>query len=147
MAGRLLPMGAIDPTWARASGDEQLSSAEVHVWAVTLDRTNGEYRGLGELLSPDEFRIFIDDLQEVILDRKVTIRIVGHTCDQGRESYNLELGKSRANFVFNTLSASNQNLENASIESKGESDPLVSNATEENRIQNRRVTITIMSEP
>lgn len=69
--------------------------------------------------------------------------IVGHTDNVGSNSFNKTLSKKRASAVSNylaSLAVGNSRLNTAG---KGESEPAVSNDTEESRSQNRRVEIAI----
>jgi len=71
-----------------------------------------------------------------------TITLTGHTCDLGSEAFNLQLGKSRAESVKRSIL--NEGVEAIyEIISKGESEPLNDNSTEEKRSLNRRVEIDI----
>jgi outer membrane protein OmpA-like peptidoglycan-associated protein len=73
---------------------------------------------------------------------KMRIRIVGHTCDLGDPTHNLELGLKRAQNAWNYLVTKHQiDSGRISIESRGSSDPIVPNDTEENRQINRRVEL------
>ena len=74
------------------------------------------------------------------------IEIVGHTCDLGSELYNQQLGQSRANFVRQELIKRGVPSKQVVAMSKGETEPLVPNTSEENRKKNRRVEIKIVTE-
>ena len=69
--------------------------------------------------------------------------IVGHTDNVGSNSFNRTLSKKRAAAVSSQLSASGIENSRLSIQGKGEREPAVSNDTEYNRSQNRRVEIAI----
>jgi outer membrane protein OmpA-like peptidoglycan-associated protein len=99
------------------------------------------------LIDPSGFETFVTELKEITKEREIRIKIVGHTCDRGRVEYNMDLGEKRARIVAKTLKEANDKLGNATTESRGESEPLVPNTNEENRMKNRRVTITITSQP
>ena len=71
------------------------------------------------------------------------ITITGYTCDIGSASYNLKLGKMRAEAALEYLSANDLKPECIKLSSKGEADPAVPNTNEENREMNRRVTIVM----
>lgn len=74
--------------------------------------------------------------------RKITI--IGHTDSVAGESYNNELSWKRANAVCNELKQflARKNIQFIVI-GKGESEPIVSNKTEEGRAKNRRVVVLI----
>ena len=69
--------------------------------------------------------------------------IVGHTDNVGSNSYNQSLSKKRAAAVSKYLASLGVSKSRLNINGKGESQPAVSNDTEENRSQNRRVEIAI----
>jgi outer membrane protein OmpA-like peptidoglycan-associated protein len=69
--------------------------------------------------------------------------IVGHTDNVGSDKFNQTLSKSRANSVSTELKYSGVAKNRISVKGKGERQPAVSNNTEENRSQNRRVEIAI----
>jgi len=69
--------------------------------------------------------------------------IVGHTDNVGSNSFNQTLSENRAAAVSNYLASVGVNSSRLKIQGDGESQPAVSNNTEENRAQNRRVEIAI----
>ncbi len=71
------------------------------------------------------------------------VRIEGHTDDTGEEDYNLDLSKKRAQSVRDWLIERGCDPERLIPIGFGESKPIASNDTEENRQQNRRVEIII----
>jgi OOP family OmpA-OmpF porin len=71
--------------------------------------------------------------------------ITGHTCSMGSEIYNLKLSERRASSVMNYLIANGIAPERLEMRARGESEPIASNATEEGRIQNRRVEIEVVA--
>lgn len=75
--------------------------------------------------------------------RGVRARIIGHTDNQGSQSYNLDLSLRRAESVAMFLSA--QGLPNRRLitQGHGEQEPIASNATAEGRQMNRRVDIIL----
>ena len=77
-------------------------------------------------------------------DSIIRFDITGHTDDKGTDEYNQKLGKSRAKhvyeFLFNSFPKTDFN-----VSSKGESMPLVSNDSKDNRQLNRRVEIEVTS--
>ncbi|MEQ8472311.1 MAG: OmpA family protein [Marinoscillum sp.] len=97
------------------------------------------------LLKPGQMTVFIESVQRDIKDREVSVTIVGHTCDLGGEAYNQTLGLQRARF-FENLIKELVPPENISVKSMGETDPMVTNDSEENRKQNRRVNLLITTE-
>jgi len=73
----------------------------------------------------------------------IRLRIVGHTCNMGLRDINLLIGKWRALCVESKLLKMGIHKEQLSIETKGSSEPLVPNTSEENRAKNRRVEIKV----
>ncbi|ANE50425.1 OmpA family protein [Flavisolibacter tropicus] len=71
------------------------------------------------------------------------IEILGHTDDKGSDAYNQGLSERRANSAAGYLRS--LGVANARVTTKGlgESDPKVSNDTEANRAENRRVEFVI----
>lgn len=86
----------------------------------------------------------LDDLI-VFLNKNphLKIRITGHTDNIGNESDNKKLSYNRANAIKSYLIKKGINERSISIEGKGDSEPLISNETEEGRKINRRVEITL----
>jgi outer membrane protein OmpA-like peptidoglycan-associated protein len=69
--------------------------------------------------------------------------IVGHTDDVGSNAFNKTLSKKRANAVssyLNSFGIANSRLD---VQGLGETQPVYTNDTEDNRAQNRRVEIAI----
>lgn len=69
--------------------------------------------------------------------------IVGHTDNVGSESFNQTLSKNRARAVSSQLTSAGVSSSRLKVQGKGESQPTVSNDTEDSRSQNRRVEIAI----
>lgn len=75
------------------------------------------------------------------------VEIVGHTDDVGTEADNQELSENRAQAVAEDLGARiDISVYELRTGGRGESEPLVPNDSDENRQQNRRVTLTLTSE-
>lgn len=71
------------------------------------------------------------------------ISIVGHTCDLGTEQYNQGLSERRAASVEEYLIQGGISADRISSDGRGETQPLVENASESARMLNRRVEMTI----
>ena len=71
------------------------------------------------------------------------IVITGHTDDTGNEFTNLQLGDRRAKSVKNYLVSRGILESRITTKSKGESEPLVPNTSEDSRNTNRRIEITV----
>lgn len=72
------------------------------------------------------------------------VRLVGHTDDKGRAVKNMELGQRRANIIADYLMGEGVLRGQIIAESKGESQPAASNATEVGRAKNRRTELQII---
>lgn len=71
------------------------------------------------------------------------VTIVGHTDNTGKASTNMRLGLDRANFAKDYLLKNGIPENKIKTSSKGQTDPIASNATEEGRNKNRRTVITL----
>lgn len=69
------------------------------------------------------------------------VHVIGHTDNQGNDSYNKQLSERRATAVANALTAAGVDFSRVRIEGRGEAQPEASNATAVGRSQNRRVEI------
>ncbi len=85
----------------------------------------------------------IGSVGEQLEGRAFEIRIHGHTCDLGTESYNYNLGQQRALSIARLFKSAGFSAENFIVESKGELENRAENDSEENRSLNRRVEIII----
>lgn len=74
------------------------------------------------------------------------IKVVGHTDNIGREADNQLLSEQRAAAVAEILIRHGYDPERLEIVGRGMSQPIVDNDTEENRAENRRVTIVIVQD-
>jgi outer membrane protein OmpA-like peptidoglycan-associated protein len=72
-----------------------------------------------------------------------TFKVVGHTDDVGSDESNMAFGLARAKSVAKILQSNGIAAARISTSSKGESEPVASNADEQGRHQNRRVVITV----
>jgi outer membrane protein OmpA-like peptidoglycan-associated protein len=71
------------------------------------------------------------------------ITITGHTDDRGEAVYNQSLGQRRADAIKAMLVSYGMAATRIKTDSKGESQPVTTNATEEGKHQNRRVVIEV----
>lgn len=72
-----------------------------------------------------------------------TAVVTGYTDNKGSEQYNLALGSRRANAVKAYLITKGVDSNRITTESRGEANPIASNATAAGRAKNRRVEIKI----
>jgi len=87
---------------------------------------------------------YLSTIVEILKDNKeVKIDIIGHTDDVGSSNYNYELGLERGRIVQKYLLKNNVDINQINLISKGESQPLESNATDNGRSANRRVELKL----
>ncbi|HMR42403.1 MAG TPA: OmpA family protein, partial [Saprospiraceae bacterium] len=68
----------------------------------------------------------------------------GHTDNVGEADENMKLGARRAGAIKDILVKSGVNANQITTDSKGESQPVASNDTEEGRHDNRRVEVRLI---
>ena len=87
----------------------------------------------------------LDSLIEILnQNKKIIIRISGHTDKSGNERYNLTLSRDRAEAVAIYLIDHAIEEDRISFEGHGSTRPLTTNDTEEGRKKNRRVEIVMI---
>lgn len=72
-----------------------------------------------------------------------TFNVVGHTDNVGTDEENMKLGLDRAKTVVRILNENGIAANRVNTSSKGESEPVADNSTDEGRQKNRRVVITV----
>jgi len=82
----------------------------------------------------------------LLRNRGSVVKIVGHTDSVGKSAYNLLLSKRRAESVANRLKSLGVSPARVSFYGMGESQPIVSNRTNQGKAQNRRIE-AILSYP
>ena len=75
--------------------------------------------------------------------KETNILVEGHTDNTGKDDYNMELSRKRANSVEDFLSSLGVDRKRLEISAYGEMQPIATNETEEGRQQNRRVEVAI----
>jgi OOP family OmpA-OmpF porin len=70
--------------------------------------------------------------------------IIGHTDNSGDPEYNLWLSRERAKIVADYLISKGHDASKMITTGKGETKPIASNDTEEERAKNRRVEILVL---
>ena len=92
--------------------------------------------------------ISFTELQRVenllIRNPDITIEIIGHTDNQGSDTYNNNLSLRRAESVRNYLTERGIAAKRISAKGKGASTPISTNDTEEGRALNRRIEMRIV---
>ncbi len=89
-------------------------------------------------------KLYADHLVRRLKNTDEEINIVGHTDDDATAEHNMALGLQRANLVKNLLITKGIQSSRIHTSSKGETEPISPNDTEENRKLNRRVELTII---
>jgi outer membrane protein OmpA-like peptidoglycan-associated protein len=74
---------------------------------------------------------------------KTLVDVVGHTDSSGSADYNLDLSRQRAASVARYLTSQQLDPNRFSVDGRGKSQPIASNATASGKSRNRRVEITI----
>ncbi len=98
----------------------------------------------GQSMIMDANRLDLQKFAETLKQYPDTeVLIVGHTDNVGSNSFNQSLSKKRAAAVSTRLSNLGVGQSRLEIQGKGETQPAVSNDTEDGRSQNRRVEIAI----
>ena len=98
------------------------------------------------LIKPESFPS-LDELAKVLSDNPTyRLLIEGHTDSQGSAEMNMELSKNRASSVRNYLVNSGVSKDQLVVEYYGETKPIVSNMTADERQLNRRVEMKFVWE-
>ncbi|CDS95184.1 OmpA family protein [Sphingobacterium faecium] len=83
----------------------------------------------------------LDKVAKEVRDNNSSVTLDGYASAEGSEAYNLSLSKDRANAVKQYLVNAGVASSKITANGYGEANPVASNATEEGRVQNRRVEI------
>ena len=86
---------------------------------------------------------YLKELCEKHKATNATFNIVGHTDDFGSDESNQAFGLARAKTVSRILISNGIAANRIQTSSKGESEPVADNSTDQGRHQNRRVVITV----
>jgi outer membrane protein OmpA-like peptidoglycan-associated protein len=86
----------------------------------------------------------LDKIVEILKQKKVRVRIEGHTDDQGDAAFNQQLSEKRAEAIKNYLVTKGLDPERFETVGFGESKPIADNKNEVGRSQNRRVEFLII---
>jgi OmpA-OmpF porin, OOP family len=105
-----------------------------------LHFSSGSAKGI---ISP-EIDQYLTELAKEARAKDLTIRVTGHTDDQGSATKNLQLAYDRAETVRGVLMKKGVLLARIEIESYGPDKPIADNSTELGREMNRRVEIKKM---
>ncbi len=83
----------------------------------------------------------LDQISAALKGNSTSITLEGYASAEGTDEYNMRLSNDRANSVKTYLVNSGVDASRIATKALGEANPVASNATEEGRIQNRRVEI------
>jgi len=83
----------------------------------------------------------LDKVAKEVRDNNSSVTLDGYASAEGSEAYNVSLSKDRANAVKQYLVNAGVASSKITANGYGEANPVASNATEEGRVQNRRVEI------
>lgn len=87
---------------------------------------------------------YLKKLASQIIQTGETVTLTGHTDNKGTPEYNQELGMARARATRQTLIDDGVDPSQIAIDSKGQTQPVASNATDEGRQENRRVELRLI---
>ncbi|EDP72640.1 hypothetical protein FBALC1_16102 [Flavobacteriales bacterium ALC-1] len=90
-----------------------------------------------------EQRQKIADISRCVDKLGVKVQVVGHTDNTGDADTNMTLGQDRADFAKGYLVRNGILSDNVEATSKGQTEPIADNATDEGKAKNRRTVITI----
>ena len=99
--------------------------------------------GAAQISLTAEQRQKIADISRCVDKLGVKVQVVGHTDNTGDANKNMTLGLGRADFAKQYLISNGILGDNIEATSKGQTQPIADNATEEGRTKNRRTEITI----
>lgn len=89
---------------------------------------------------------YIDKLAARVKQTGEQIQLTGHTDNAGDENFNRQLGQARADAVLALLLGKGIPKSQVAADSKGESQPVASNDTEQGRQENRRVEVRLIKQ-
>ncbi len=105
--------------------------------------TNINFDFDSDALRPDAREKLARVLAILKANTDVNVKVIGHTDSTGPEDYNQALSVRRAQSVANYLADNGVNAGRLSVDGRGESEPLVDNATRAGRAVNRRVEFEV----
>jgi outer membrane protein OmpA-like peptidoglycan-associated protein len=91
-----------------------------------------------------EVESYLDEVISRIKDSGEKVILTGHTDNDGSSSFNIELGERRAVAVQDYFIKKGITPSKVIVRSKGETEPIASNDSEEGRAKNRRTELQIL---
>lgn len=89
---------------------------------------------------------YLDKLATRIKETGEKVTLTGHTDSDGPDEANLSLGRARAREIRTILTDKGVNASQITIDSKGETQPVASNATDAGKQENRRVEVVLLKQ-
>ncbi len=95
-------------------------------------------------LADSSVETYLQQVATQVKKSKQRVRLTGHTDSNGEDAYNVDLGRKRANIIKNYLVAQGVSSSMIITSSKGESQPVANNNSEQGRAKNRRTELEII---
>jgi outer membrane protein OmpA-like peptidoglycan-associated protein len=89
---------------------------------------------------------YLEKLANRVKETGERVELTGHTDFVGSDEDNIKLGQDRADAIKNILTQKGVPAEQISTTSKGESQPVASNESDEGRYENRRVEVRLIKQ-
>ena len=106
---------------------------------IVLDSTKLKFDFDKSVVKPEYYGL-LQNVKDYIEQNDLRVLIVGHTDSKGSDAYNMALGMRRAIAVRDKLIEFGLDPARVlSVESRGESEPIAPNDTEQGRFENRRI--------
>ena len=106
-------------------------------WVFDSGRLNFDFDK--SVVKPQYFEL-LRNVKDYVEQNDFRLTIIGHTDSKGTDAYNMALGMRRAIAVRDKLLEFGLDPSRISgVESRGESEPIATNDTEEGRFENRRI--------
>ena len=106
-------------------------------WVFDSGRLNFDFDK--SVVKPQYFEL-LRNVKDYVEQNDFRLTIIGHTDSKGTDAYNMALGMRRAIAVRDKLLEFGLNPARIlSVESRGESEPIAPNDTEQGRFENRRI--------
>lgn len=113
--------------------------------SITLEGVNFEVNS--DRLTPSSRGVLEGIAADLKKYPRLTIELQGHTDSSGADRYNLELSQKRANSVRAYLVEQGVASSQLTAKGYGESQPIADNTTADGRAANRRVMMSVLSNP
>jgi peptidoglycan-associated lipoprotein len=135
----------VDGKLAAVSEEVKKASQGKLIFTETLRNDQAKFKFGSSELSPEAKAALDVFVQKLVQEnRGIYLEVQGHTDNTGEESYNLVLGKQRAEAVMEYLYKQYHiPLHRMEVISFGSSAPVADNKTRDGRAQNRRVDILV----